>query len=143
MKRTRSNGTPRRQAGTSAISLALGALFIGGSMSAAAAPPKELRFDMAVAAAAQACLPNAQAHVTVKNVSGGNQRMDVSVDGLPPNTEFAVFVLQVPTGPFGMSWYQGDIVTDKKGRGREEFRGIFSSELFVFAPASRAAPRPR
>ena len=67
--------------------------------------------------------------------------MDVSVDGLPPNTEFAVFVLQVPTGLFGMSWYQGDIVTDKKGRGSEEFRGIFSSELFVFAPASRAAPQ--
>ena len=67
--------------------------------------------------------------------------MDVSVKGLPPNTEFAFFVLQVPTGPFGMSWYQGDIVTDKKGRGSEEFRGIFSSELFVFAPASRAAPQ--
>ncbi|MGE5128337.1 MAG: hypothetical protein ACM3IK_01800 [Sphingomonadaceae bacterium] len=109
-------------------------------MSAAAAPPEKLQFDMAVAGAAQACLPNAQAHVTVGNASGGNQRMDVSVDGLPPNTEFAVFVLQVPMGPFGMSWYQGDIVTDKKGRGSEEFRGIFSSELFVFAPSSRAAP---
>ena len=67
--------------------------------------------------------------------------MHVSINGLPPNTEFAFFVLQVPTGPFGMSWYQGDIVTDKKGRGSEEFRGIFSSELFVFAPAVRAAPQ--
>ena len=141
MKRTRSNRTLARQAVTSAASLALGALFIGGSMSATAAPPEELRFDMAVAAAAQACLPNARAHVTVRDVSGGNQRMDVRVDGVPPNTEFAVFVLQTPTGPFGMSWYQGDIVTDKKGRGSEEFRGIFSSELFVFAPAPRAAPQ--
>jgi hypothetical protein len=141
MKRTRSKRTLGRQAGTSAVSLALGALFVGGSMSAVAAPPEELKFDMTVAAAAQACLPNAQANVTIKQASGGNQRMDVSVDGLPANTEFAVFVLQVPTGPFGMSWYQGDIVTDKKGRGSEEFRGIFSSELFVFAPASRAAPQ--
>ena len=141
MKRTRSNWTMARQVGASAVSLALGALFIGGSMSAAAAPPEKFKFDMAVAAAAQACLPNAQGHVTVRDASGGNQRMDVSVDGLPPNTEFAFFVLQVPTGPFGMSWYQGDIVTDKKGRGSEEFRGIFSSELFVFAPASRAAPQ--
>ena len=141
MKLTRSNRTLARQAGTSAVSLALGALFIGGSMNAAAGKPEELKFDMAVAAAAQACLPQAQGHVTVRNASGGNQRMDVSVDGLPPDTEFSVFVLQVPTGPFGMSWYQGDIVTDKKGRGSEEFRGIFSSELFVFAPASRAAPQ--
>jgi hypothetical protein len=141
MRGTRSDRTPARQRGTSAISIALATLFIGGSMSAAAGKPEVLKFDMAVAAAAQACLPNAEGHVTVRDVSGGNQRMDVSVDGLPPNTEFAVFVLQVPTGPFGMSWYQGDIVTDKKGRGREEFRGIFSSELFVFAPASRAAPQ--
>jgi hypothetical protein len=141
MKLNRSNTALARQARTSAVSLSLGALFIGGSMSAAAAPPEELKFDMTVAAAAQACLPNAQAHVTVRDASGGNQRMDVSVDGLPSNTEFAFFVLQVPTGPFGMSWYQGDIVTDKKGRGSEEFRGIFSRELFVFAPASRVAPQ--
>ena len=141
MKLTRSNTALARQARTSAASLALGALFIGGPMSAAAAPPESLAFDMAVAAAAEACLPHAKGHVTVRDASGGNQRMQVSVNGLPPNTDFAFFVLQVPTGPFGMSWYQGDIVTDKKGRGSEEFRGIFSSELFVFAPATRAAPQ--
>src|SRR4051812_2271899 len=82
MKRTSSDRKLARQAVTSAASLALGALFIGGSMSATAAPPEELRFDMAVAAAAQACLPNARAHVTVRDVSGGNQRMDVRVDGV-------------------------------------------------------------
>ena len=141
MKRTLSNRTLARQAVTSAVSLALGALFIGGSMSAAAAPGDELEFDMKVADAAAGCLQHARAHVTVRDSSGGNQRMHVSVNGLPPDTEFSVFVLQVPTGPFGMSWYQGDIVTDKKGRGSEEFRGIFSSELFVFAPATRAAPQ--
>ena len=141
MRLTRSNTALARQARTSTVSLALGVLFLGGSMSATAAPPEELKFDMAVSAAAAGCLPHAQGHVTVRDVSGGNQRMDVSVKGLPPNTEFSVFVLQVPTGPFGMSWYQGDIVTDKKGRGSEEFRGIFSRELFVFAPATRDAPQ--
>ena len=103
-------------------------------MNAAAAP---FEFDMTAAAA---CVSNARAHVTIRD-AGANQRMQVTVNGLPPRTEFALFVLQTPTGPFGMSWYQGDIVTDKKGRGSEEFRGIFSSELFVFAPASRAAPQ--
>jgi hypothetical protein len=140
MKVTRSNTTLARQARASAISLAIGALFIGGSMSAAAGPSESLAFDMAISAAAATCLPNAHGHVTVRNV-GANQRMQVRVNGLPPHTDFSFFVLQVPTGPFGMSWYQGDIVTDKKGRGSEEFRGIFSSELFVFAPAVRAAPQ--
>jgi len=140
MKVTRSNTTLARQAGTSAVSLALGALFIGGSMSAAAAPPESLKFDMAVSAAAAGCLPNAQGHVTVRQ-AGANQRMQVNVNGLPPNTEFAFFVLQVPTAPFAMSWYQGDIVTDDYGSGSQQFFGIFSSELFVFAPATRAAPQ--
>ena len=139
MKITRSKTTPARQARTSAISLALGALFIGGSMSAAAAP---FQFDMAVSAAAATCLPNAQGHVTVRTVgTNQNQRMQVRVNGLPPRTEFALFVLQTPTGPFGMSWYQGDIVTDDTGSGSQQFFGIFSRELFVFAPATRAAPQ--
>ena len=140
MKVTRSNTTLARQAGTSAVSLALGALFIGGSMSAAAAPPESLKFDMAVSAAAAGCLPNAQGQVTVRQ-AGANQRMQVRVNGLPPHTEFALFVLQTPTGPFGMSWYQGDIVTDENGSGSQQFFGIFSRELFVFAPATRAAPQ--
>jgi len=138
MKVTRSNTTLARQAGTSAISLALGALFIGGSMSATAAP---FAFDMAVSAAAATCLPNAHGHVTIRDVANNNQRMQVRVNGLPPRTEFAFFVLQTPTGPFGMSWYQGDIVTDDTGSGSQQFFGIFSRELFVFAPATRAAPQ--
>ena len=137
MKLTHGKATSPRKARISAISLALGALFIGGSISAVASP---LAFDMAVAAAAQTCLPNAQGHVTVRD-AGANQRMQVRVNGLPPNTEFAFFVLQTPTGPFGMSWYQGDIVTDENGSGSQQFFGIFSRELFVFAPATRAAPQ--
>jgi hypothetical protein len=137
MKVTRSNKTLARQAETSVISLALGALFIGGSMSATAAP---LAFDMAVSATAAGCLPNARGHVTIRD-AGANQRMQVRVSGLPSHTEFAFFVLQTPTGPFGMSWYQGDIVTDATGSGSQQFFGIFSRELFVFAPATRAAPQ--
>ena len=137
MKLIRSNTTLARKAGISAVSLALGALFIGGSMSAAAAP---FAFDMAVSAAAAGCLPNARGHVTIRD-AGANQRMQVRVNGLPPHTEFAFFVLQTPTGPFGMSWYQGDIVTDDTGSGSQQFFGIFSRELFVFAPATRAAPQ--
>ena len=109
-------------------------------MSAAAGPSDSLAFDMAVSVAAATCLPNAHGHVTVRN-AGANQRMQVRVNGLPPHTDFSFFVLQVPTGPFGMSWYQGDIVTDDTGSGSQQFFGIFSRELFVFAPATRNAPQ--
>ena len=119
------------------MALALGALCIGASMNAAA---DQFAFDMVRSASAASCLPNARGHVTIRDARA-NQRMQVSVSGLTPNTEFAFFVLQTPTAPFGMSWYQGDIVTDENGSGTQQFFGIFSSELFIFAPASRAAPQ--
>src|SRR6059036_44133 len=49
--------------------------------------------------------------------------MRVNVNGLPANTEFDFFVIQVPKGPFGLSWYQGDIETDEDGEGRQKFIG--------------------
>lgn len=137
MKLTHSTTTSRRKAVFSTASLALGTLFMAGSMNASAAP---FAFDMAVAAGAAGCLQHARGHVTIDD-AGANQRMQVRVNGLPPHTEFALFVLQTPTGPFGMSWYQGDIVTDENGGGSQQFFGIFSRELFVFAPATRAAPQ--
>jgi hypothetical protein len=60
---------------------------------------------------------------------------------MPPNNAFALFVLQQPNGPFGVSWYQGDIDTDRYGRGQVQVRGIFSEETFAFAPGSVAAPQ--
>jgi hypothetical protein len=44
-----------------------------------------------------------------------NQHMHVEVAGLPANLGFDVFVIQVPTAPFGLSWYQGDISTNSRG----------------------------
>src|SRR5262249_16819468 len=69
-----------------------------------------------------------------------NPRMDVRVSGLPPHTEFDLFVIQVPHGPFGMSWYQGDIETDDEGEGHGRFIGRFSIETFIVAPGSQPAP---
>jgi hypothetical protein len=50
------------------------------------------------------------------------------------------FVIQVPKAPFGISWYQGDIETDKNGRGHRQFIGRFSIETFAVAPGSAPAP---
>ena len=90
-------------------------------------------------ASAVGCLKKATARVTVRSL-GTVEKMDVEVDGLPPDTDFDFFVIQVPRAPFGRSWYQGDIETDRHGRGRGEFIGRFSIETFIVAPNVAAAP---
>ena|SRR5438477_10135152 len=99
----------------------------------------DVTFNMVVSAGAAACLPNATATMRV-SPEGPNQELDVSVQGLPPNTAFTVFLLQLPHAPFGVAWYQGDIVTDRKGKGNSRFTGIFSDETFAHAVGSGAAP---
>lgn len=68
------------------------------------------------------------------------QILHVEVEGLPPNTDFDFFVIQVPNKPFGMAWYQGDIETNHKGVGHGTFIGRFSIETFVVAPGAVDAP---
>jgi hypothetical protein len=96
-------------------------------------------FEMVVSAGAKSCLPNASATVSIRP-SGQVEIMDVSVRGLPANSGFDFFVIQVPKAPFGVAWYQGDIQTDKQGRGHAQFVGRFNIETFAFAQGSAAAP---
>jgi hypothetical protein len=87
------------------------------------------------------CLEGAKAHVDVRTTPTDNQIMDVSVNHAPKNTEFELFVTQQPNKPFGISWYQADFTTNNQGQGEVRARGIFSEELFVFAPGSVKAPQ--
>lgn len=96
-------------------------------------------FNMVVSAGAKTCLPNATGTVRI-TPAGPVEIMDVSVQGLAPNTEFDFFVLQVPKAPFGVAWYQGDIETDRHGRGHQTFVGRFSIETFSVAQNSAPAP---
>jgi hypothetical protein len=98
-----------------------------------------VKFDMIVSGGAATCLPNATAHVTIVP-NGPVEHMTVEVSGLPPKTDFDFFVIQVPKAPFGMSWYQGDIETNARGRGHGLFIGRFSIETFVVAPGTAPAP---
>src|SRR5215472_11088656 len=98
-----------------------------------------IKFSMVVSAGAKTCLPKASATVQI-TAAGPVEIMDVVVEGLPANTDFDLFVIQVPRGPFGLSWYQGDIQTDKNGRGHHRFVGRFSIETFAVAPGSAPAP---
>ena len=121
---------------------ALVAMVVASIATASAdANEKKLTFDMVRGAklVASKCLPNATARVSIKP-GGPVEVMDVSVAGLPPNTDFDFFVIQKPGAPFGMAWYQGDIQTDKHGRGHAQFAGRFSIETFTFAQGSAPAP---
>lgn len=81
------------------------------------------------------CAPNATGIVRVTTL-GNVEVMDVKIEGLPKNTEFDAFVIQVPNFPFGMSWYQGDIQTNKYGKGYARFVGRFNEETFIVAPGT-------
>jgi hypothetical protein len=115
-----------------------------GKKTSAKAVGDRITFDMGPSAAAAGCLPNAGARVTVRS-AGPVEVMDVFTHGLPANTEFDFFVIQVPNTPFGLSWYQGDIETnasrpnaDTNGHG--QFIGRFNVETFIVAPGSAPAP---
>jgi hypothetical protein len=98
-----------------------------------------IRFNMVVSGGAAKCLPKARARVTVRSL-GTVEQMHVEASGLPPDTDFDFFVIQVPNAPFGLSWYQGDIETDEYGRGSAEFIGRFNIETFIVGPGSAPAP---
>jgi len=116
--------------------LAIAMLAIPASSWAGSDP---VSFDMIVSAGGAVCAPYAHGSVTI-TPAGPVEYMDVNVSGLPPNTEFDFFVIQLPTAPFGMAWYQGDLETDDYGQASQTFIGRFSIETFVVAPGSGPAP---
>lgn len=85
------------------------------------------------------CAPNASGSASIQHV-GSVEVLNVRVTGLPPSTNFDLFVIQVPNKPFGMSWYQGDIDTNRNGVGKGKFMGRFNIETFVVAPGIADAP---
>ena len=106
-----------------AISTAIGLAitFEQGPVQAQGQAP--FRFDLVPASAAiGSCLPDAKATVTVlpKSDTRGVDTLQVNAEGLPPNTDFVVFVTERPaaaTPPFGAVQYMGDFTTNSAGRG--------------------------
>jgi hypothetical protein len=97
-------------------------------------------FKMVRSAGAAVCLSTkARGTVTIGD-TGQVQNRHVEAFGLPAKTQFTVFLLQIPHSPFGFSWYQGDILTDK-GHGVGDFSGIFGIETFIHAPGVASAPK--
>ena len=126
---------------TKITALAFPALLLGSTAYAAPPAPDEghISFKMVVSKAASTCLPNAQAKVQIVS-DGTAEDMFLVASGLPPNTGFDFFVIQVPNAPFGLSWYQGDVQSDADGDAFQHFRGRFSIETFIVAPGVASAP---
>ena len=126
------------------VLLMLGAALVMAALAAAAAfAVDSTSFNMVRSQSAMAndCLEGARVHVDVRTTVTDNQIMDVTLNHAPKNTEFELFVTQQPNSPFGVSWYQGDFETNNEGHGEVRVRGIFSKELFAFAPGSVTAPQ--
>ena len=111
----------------------------GGAFAATSSTPPQISFDMVVSKGAAACLPKAEAEVKVIS-NGGAEDMFISATGLPPDTDFDFFVIQVPNAPFGLSWYQGDLRSNADGDAVQHFRGRFGIETFIVAPGVAPAP---
>lgn len=95
-------------------------------------------FTMVPSPGIKACLPKAGGNVTV-TPGDLNDEMKVSISGLAPWQEYDLFVIEQPNKPFGVSWYQTDIKTDKNGNGSAVVRGIFDKETFSVSPGGSSA----
>src|SRR4051794_26490615 len=93
-----------------AVALLGGTALVAVTAADAAKGPPPITFNMVPSAAAAACLSKATAIVTVRSL-GPVEELKIRAEGLPPKTEFDLFVIQVPNAPFGLSWYQGDLET--------------------------------
>ena len=89
----------------------------------------------------KSCLPHAGGRVTI--IPGSqNDTMDVSIFGMPANADFDLFVIQQPTAPFGVSWYQSDMKAEADGDGSVTVRGIFRHETFSVSPGGTVTFAP-
>jgi len=92
--------------------------------------------------AISACLPNNPGgHVTI-TTGALNDTMTVNLHGMPPNAGFDLFVIQQPTAPFGISWYQSDIQANSNGFGSATVKGIFDAETFSVSPGGTTTFSP-
>jgi hypothetical protein len=121
------------------VTYALGAfLALGGSAFAQA--QNQIDFSFAMVPSATPC-GTPKGFVTITHDLELVENMHVFVSGLPANTDFDLFVIQVPNAPFGLAWYMGDMLTDKAGEAVGDFYGRF--QIGTFAVALGSAPAPK
>ena len=70
-----------------------------------------------------ACMPHAKVSVRValRTSQTGRDVFHIEGEGLPPNRDYTVFLLETAGAPFGAAEYIGDLHADAKGRGANDF----------------------
>jgi len=121
------------------IALVCGLLFAAEGF--AFAQSKSFSFNMIVSSGAAKCLPHAKAQVKIESLDPTAEDLYLTAEGLPPNTDFDFFVIQVPNKPFGLAWYNGDVLTDSAGNASQHLRNRFQFGTFVIAPGVAPAPQ--
>lgn len=118
----------------------LGSLTAGPTLVSAGSPSSaasnDVKFSLVPSSPDIAsCLPRARATVRVEleTAAKGRDEFTINTQGLPPKTDFTVFLLETPGSPFGAAEYIGDFTTDSAGKGHNTFKLIveeaFSSTL--------------
>jgi hypothetical protein len=133
-------GCSRRQLAATVAAGFLALVGLGVSPAGAAGVFDNFTFSMVPTNGVEACIKTATGTVTIAPTFGLVENMQVEVSGLPPNTDFDLFVTQIPVSPFGFSWYLGDLLTDSKGTAVGTFIGRFSIGTFIVAPGVATAP---
>ena len=128
--------------GALATAVAVATAIVLTATTSATATSKTFSFALQPSSAAiSACLPHASGHVTI-TTGNLNDTMKVTVTGMPPNTGFDLFVIQQPTAPFGVSWYQTDIHAGSGGSGSATVKGVFDTETFSVSPGGTTTFAP-
>jgi hypothetical protein len=124
------------------LTAGLGATASAATGAASAATAKSFSFALEPSSSAiTACLPHASGHVTI-TPGKLNDTMKVTVSGMPANTGFDLFVIQQPTAPFGVSWYQTDVQANAYGTGSATVKGVFDVETFSVSPGGTTTFSP-
>ncbi len=97
-------------------------------------------FPLRVSPGAKTCLPKANG-IVIDHSFGNVENLEVIVRDLPPNTDFVLFNIQVPNKPFGLAWYNGDILTDETGTGVTNIVGRFNKGTFIVSPGAVPSPQ--
>jgi hypothetical protein len=116
-------GSAKRRAATLARKFgALMLLAVVGTMGSIATHAQRRTipgFNLTPPAALANCLPDASARVVVLPAEEflGVDVLNLKAQGLPPDTEFTVFLTELPGPPFGAVEYIGDFTTNAAGKG--------------------------
>src|SRR5215471_6049339 len=115
-----SRATKNRMTRYGIAGMAILIIGVGLILTVHAEQPEPFRFNLVPASdTIGRCLPNASAAVSVlpRGESQGVDTLDLKAEGLPPQTEFAVFLTELADSPIGAAQYIGDFTTNAAGRG--------------------------